>query len=471
MIRNILLITADDLNADACGCFGCPVEGTTPSIDAFAATGMQLNRAHITIAVCQPSRGAMLTGRYPHRSGIEGFHPTPCSDVPDMIELLRDNGYALGCLGKLSHTSPKPHTQWDMSVDMPDLTQGRSSSDYHENALAFMRESREAGQPFFLAANSHDPHRPFHQSDQQQKMWPDFVAPAPSRVYEPDQIEVPAFLPDLPEVRLELAEYYSSVRRFDDTVGAVLRALDLSGAADETIVLLSTDHGMPLPFAKTNCWAHSTRTPLIVRWPGVTPPGSVDDDHFVSGIDFLPTFFESVGIAPPDGIDGRSFAPVLRGEQQPGRELVFTQFHETAGKKRFPMRAVQNADYLYIFNPWSNGEREFRNESQAGRTFSAMNAAAANDDAIAARVNLFIYREVEELYDMKNDFDCLSNLAADPAHAAALAEMRSELRQWMKHTGDSALDAFDNRDDPAALEAFMADQDARSRQLREQVGA
>src|SRR4030095_3526534 len=113
-----------------------------------------------------------------------------------------------------------------------------------------------------------------------------------------------------------LALYYSSVRRADDCLGEVLRALHESGADDQTLIFFLSDHGMPLPFAKTQLYFHSNRTPWMIRWPGVTKAGAVDSRHLVSAGDLLPTLLEIVGAAPPKGIDGRSFVPVLRGQNQ-----------------------------------------------------------------------------------------------------------------------------------------------------------
>jgi N-sulfoglucosamine sulfohydrolase len=176
----------------------------------------------------------------------------------------------------------------------------------------------------------------------------------------------------------------------------------------------------------------------------------------------MPTALDAAGLPEPEGMDGFSFLPVLLGQEQSGREAVFTQFHETSGRNRYPMRAVQNRRFGYIFNPWSDGKRVFRNESQSGLTFKAMQAAAPTDPKIAQRVRLFQYRVLEEFYDFENDPDALHNLIDEPKYRKEIDKMRSELLEWMKRTGDPALNALKERTSPQALEKFMAEQDARA---------
>lgn len=458
---NVLLITVDDMNCDSVGVYGCDVQGTTPNIDKLAAEGLRFDHAHVTIAVCQPCRGVLATGRYPHRSGIEGFFHTT-REIPTINRSLKSAGYLLGILGKAGHSSPRADTPWDMRLDMGQLGLGRDSALYYSHAKTFFEQAKNAGKPFYLMANSHDPHRPFSGSDQEKRSFKNRAVKSPSRSYSTSDVNVPAFLPDLPEVRLEMAEYYSSVRRADDTVGAVLRALEASGQAKSTLVMFLSDHGMPLPFAKTNCYLHSTRTPWIVRWPGVTRRGAVDAEHFISCIDFLPTVLAAAGLAQPAGMDGFSFVPVLRGGRQENRAHVFTQFHETSARNRYPMRCIQNKKLGYIFNPWSDGKRVFRNESQSGRTFRAMQQAASQDPALAARVKLFQCRVREECYDLQNDPDALHNVINEPAYQKAIEALRQRLAGWMKKTGDPCLDAFLNRHSEAAVEKFMARQQAEA---------
>jgi len=463
---NVLLFTADDMNCDSVGAFGCDVPSTTPNLDRLAGEGLRFDRAHITIAVCQPCRNVLQTGLYPHNNLGEGFHNVRKADAPTLLEALHAAGYRCGILGKVGHSTPKPGLQWHMSHDANELGAGRDPKAYGRFAREHIRAADEAGQPFFLMANSHDPHRPFAGSDQEKGRSKKRPPTPPSRWFKPDEVKVPGFLPDLPEVRLEIAEYYSSVRRCDDTVGEVLAALEAAGHADDTFVLFLSDHGMALPFAKTNCYLHSTRTPCIARLPGVTKAGSVDRDHFVSGIDVFPTILDACGLPAPEKLDGFSFLPLLRGEKQDGREMVFTQFHETAGRNRYPMRAIHDGRFGYIFNPWSDGKRVFRNESQSGRTMKAMSLAAKDDTKIADRVDLFLHRVVEELYDFENDPDALVNLIDDPKCKVDADRIRQALEAWMVRTGDPALEAFRHRDDPAALEAFMTQQAARGDRLR-----
>ena len=274
-------------------------------------------------------------------------------------------------------------------------------------------------------------------------------------MFTPDEVPVPGFLFDDLAVRKELSHYYSSVRRADDCVGEVLAALEASGHADDTFVLFLSDHGMALPFAKTQLYHHSTHTPLLIRWPGVTQPGSVDEAHMVSAVDFVPTLMDVCGLECPQGLDGRSFAPVLHGESQGGCEFVIKEYNENSGASRDPMRAVQSKRFLYIFNPWSNGERIFATATTGTPTYRRMAELAKTDARLAARLDLYQHRVPEELYDVVNDPDCLHNLIGDPAYTGELAPLLSALESSMASSNDPVLPVFQNRDDAAAREAYV----------------
>ncbi|MDF1740562.1 MAG: sulfatase [Verrucomicrobiales bacterium] len=303
---NILLFTADDLHAESLGVYGGRPPGLTPNLDAFAAESMLFNRAHVNTAICAPCRAIIATGRYSHRSGAMGFMPAR-EDVPDIVTTLKAGGYRAGILGKVGHSTPKTSMKWDFEVDQSGLGNGRDPAMYARQSETFFQQCKEAGKPFYFMVNSHDPHRPYCDPEKLLR-----GAAMPSRVYDPAEVDVPGFLPDLPGVRKELAQYLNSTRRLDDTFGSVMKALEDSGFAGKTLVLFITDNGIAVPFAKCNAWFHSTRTPLLARWPGTIEAGARDDVHFVSVVDFFPTFLEVTGVQGPAGLDGRSFTAAQR---------------------------------------------------------------------------------------------------------------------------------------------------------------
>ena len=442
---NILLITADDMNYDSVGAFGCKIPDITPNIDRLASEGIRFTHAHVNIAVCQPCRGALMTGRYPHRNGAMGFEPIN-EDVPTLQEQLRAAGSINGICGKPSHLAPEYKFCWDRIITSSDLWRGRSPDLFYRQTLNLFNEAKKSGRPFFLMANSEDPHRPFPGSEQEkkrsQRLEENQAFPTAGRYFKPDEVEIPGFLPDLPDIRTEVAEYFTAVHRCDETIGQILRALEESGQADNTLVMFLSDNGMALPYAKTNCYLNSTKTPWIARWPGKIRPGSVDSEHMISTIDFMPTVLDALDLRQPKEMDGHSFLPLLLGDPQPERDKVFTAFHTTSAKRDYPMRCLQTKKYGYIFNAWSDGETIFKNESQNGLTFKAMVRAAEKDPEIAARVKFFQYRVPEELYDFEKDPNALNNLIGNPIYTEEVKKMRRELYAVMESTGDPLTGRF-----------------------------
>ncbi len=464
---NLLLITVDDMSADSIGVFGCQLADTTPHIDRLAAEGLRFTRSHVQVGHCMPSRNVMWSGRYPHNNGVEGFYQVKDVDYPVLVDLMKGAGYFTAIRHKVAHSTPYHPYGWDLVLDtLPDGTKAhvKDPVSYGVSTARGIRAAKAQGKPFCLMINIADPHKPFFAQGRRGETIPD--AHTPSRVFTANEMPVPGFLFEDAVVRKELAHYYSSVRRADDGVGFILKALVDSGEADHTLVMFLSDHGMPLPFAKTQLYHHSTHTPLIFRWPGVTKPAAVDDQHMVSAVDFLPTLLDVVGATHPDGLDGRSFAPLLKGQPQAGREMVIKEYNENAGASRDPMRAVQTKRFLYLFNPWSNGQRVMATATTGTPTYRRMAELAATDKVIAARHELYQHRVVEELYDVQRDPDCLVNLIDAPEHRRELAELREALQKWMVDTGDHALAVFRKRDDAAAREAYVLQKEKEAQQRR-----
>jgi N-sulfoglucosamine sulfohydrolase len=451
--RNVLVITTDDMSCDSVGVYGCKLPGTTPQMDRLAAQSHRFNYAYVQVGNCMPSRNVMFSGRYPHNNRVEGFYQIKDPDYPHLSDLMKAAGYYTGIRHKVTHSTPySPYPAWDVVLDtMPDGTQlhQKNPESYYVCTQRGIAEAKKAGKPFCLNLNISDPHKPFYGEDGRLEV------NKPSRVFTAAEVPVPGFLPDDPGVRQELALYYSSVRRADDSLGGILRALREAGEEDRTVIFFLSDHGMPLPFAKTQLYFHSTRTPWMVRWPGVTQPGAVDDRHLVSGVDLLPTLLDVVGLAHPPGMDGRSFAPILRGESQADRNFIVAEYNENSGGNRHPMRTIITKDYGYLFNPWSNGTRVMATATRGTDTFRRMQALAKSDPQVAARLDLFEHRVPEELYHYASDPDALRNLIANPTHRAERDRLIGLLEAWMVRTRDPMLAVFRQRDNPAAREAYQ----------------
>ncbi|MGN0851677.1 MAG: sulfatase [Candidatus Ornithospirochaeta sp.] len=448
---NILLLMADDLNYNSIGCFGCPVDDITPNLDDLASRGVCFDNAHVTIAVCQPSRECLLTGLYPHKNGAPGFMPIS-EDIPTLTETLKKNGYFNGIIGKLKHAVPMDKFAWDYASRMmePESNYGRSPELYRSRSAEFFRLAKEEGKPFFLMANTHDPHRPFAGSDDEVNKFYGYHIYA-ERFYRSDEAWVPPFLPDLPEVRKELAQYYSSVHRGDQSMGAVMESLREAGLEDNTLVIFMSDNGMAFPFAKANCYLNSTKTPFIAVWPGHIAPGTRNDKDLISGVDFAPTVLEACGLEDKMECDGKSYLQILEGKEDEERDkFVYTQFNLTSAFNAYPMRCIQNRRFGYIYNSWSDGEKEFKNEAQTGLTFRAMEKAGEENSAIKDRVDFFRYRVPEEFYDFQKDPDALHNLIDDPEYREEVDMLRRKLNEYMEKYKDPLLekyhtDAYDNR--------------------------
>ena len=470
--RSVVLITVDDMSCDSIGAFGCPVPETTPRIDALAAESVRLEHAHVQVGNCMPSRNVMMSGLYPHQNGVEGFRQIRPAKAKTLIEDLRDAGYVTAIRGKASHTTPfHPFPGWTLIDDRPFDPAVSGSKLDKKNPASFAQSvriaaeaARTASQPLLLNVNVSDPHKPFYAgpSDPNQ----------PSRTFAADEIVVPGFLTPLEDdaaVREEVALYYSSVRRADDAVGAILDALDDEGLGEALVIFLS-DHGMPLPFAKTQLYHHSTRTPLLVRWRGRLDAG-VDDRHVVSAVDLTPTVLDLLGIEAGRDFAGRSFAPVLRGEAQDGRDWAVMTYFENSGRNRHPMRTLRTRDWGYLFNPWSDGVRDFATATDATRSYKRLGAVAQENETARVRKELMDHRVREELYDYASDPDALENRIA--SDAAKAAELRGLLLGWMERHDDpmrSALEPWAKSQSDDGIAAYMAAQDELMRQIKTPKG-
>ena len=439
---NLLIITADDMNADSWGGGGNKL-GATPVLDAFAATCYKFEQCHVSAPICQPSRSALMTGRVPHRNGALGFNPIRL-DVPTLTEVMGSNGYFTAAINKTMHMAPKQKFKWDLSMDGSGKNPPAMRADF-EHCL---QAAATNGKPFFINANITDPHRPFAGSrggnDEEgggpgKKTTANEAQAMLVPIYPESEVTVPAFLEDIPGVRKEVAQYFSSVRRLDQTFAGLLGALKASGQEDNTVMVFLSDHGMSFPYSKATIFRNGTWSPRLFHWPGMGKP-TVNHNDMVSSVDIMPTVLDLMSIAKPAGMDGRSLVSLFKGESQPGRDHVFTHVNTVNSGKSFAGRSVRTKTQAYIWNAWPDGKTKFKVEAMGGLSFKAMAVAAERDPKIKARVEHYLFRTPEEFYDEEKDPDERHNLIGKAECQADIARMRRLILVEMERTDDPLLE-------------------------------
>jgi arylsulfatase A-like enzyme len=432
---NILFAIADDWSAPHAGVYGDPTV-RTPAVDRLAREGTRFTHAFTAAPSCTPSRAAILTGQAVHRleegGNLHGFLPKRFAVYPDLLE---EAGYVVGYSGK----------GWGPGQTVPAGRERNPAGPQFKSFDAFLQQ-RPQGRPFCFWFGSTDPHRPYE---------PGTGRRAGLAV---QSVRVPAFLPDTPDVREDILDYYFEVERFDRDLGAIIAALERLGELDNTLVIVTADNGMPFPRAKATLYDGGTRMPLVVRWPGNVRAGAIVDG-FVSLADVAPTVLEAAGVKAASEMTGRSLLGILRGQQEPGRDRVFVERERHANVRRgdlsYPARAIRTRDYLYIrnFRPdrWPAGDPE---QYFAVGPFGDIDGSPTksllldrrSDPALAKYFLLATgKRPAEELYDLQRDPDQLANVAGQARYAARQRSLRTELDRWLRETGDPRVIADDDR--------------------------
>ncbi len=455
---NIVLITLDDMGYGTTGVEGCSVPGITPYIDKLASEGMLFTRGYVMSPMCGPSRAALLSGRYPHTSGMMG-HGTmppelweePMVKTPSISTYLHDRGYTTGAILKLRRS--KYLNTWDTEYHEFPYGVGyhdRNPESFYARTKDFIESAERNNKPFFLYANPIDPHRPWDNTEQEKQMltkWnPDKRYPEPSRKYAANEIEIPEFLLDLPDVREALVPYYNALHRGDECVGGILKAIDDSDMRENTLVIFLSDHGMGAPGAKNTLYHDGIRTPIIFRWPGKIKDGVIDDQSIVSAIDIVPTILDAAGLPPLGPIEGKSVIDVVLGKSpQTERSYAYASSNyrsNSTQKEFFPHRAIIDASYCYIFNSYV--VRSGGTKAKHSGWMDVVNSSLSKSEKLKNKIDYMVFRAPEELYDLKDDPGCWNNLALDPAHAGVMKEYRDKLRGEMKETADPELKIFNS---------------------------
>jgi N-sulfoglucosamine sulfohydrolase len=386
--------------------YGHPVP--TPNIQRLADQGLLFRQAYAAAPTCSPSRAALMTGRWPHCNGMLGLaHRGFALDNPGQhwLHTLRAAGYWTAMVGEQHISADPEELGYDRVFDS-------DTSHVHvvaPAAVALLRDRPR--QPFFLSVGFFETHRDYFE---------------PTSVRDALYSVPPANLPDSPVTRRDMAAFKQSARALDHGVGAVLGALDEQGVADDTLVIFTTDHGLPFPGAKATLTDRGLGVLLIMRGPGGFHGGRVND-ALVSHIDVFPTLCELLGIEPPDHLQGRSLMPTVRGEAREVNDEVYGELTYHAAYD--PQRAIRTRRYKYV-RRW--GDRDLPVLPNIDDSPSK--------DLLLQHGLAEMPRPREELYDLLFDPNEAHNLVESPDHADVVTELRDRLERWMVETGDPLLD-------------------------------
>lgn len=486
---NILFVFADDWGRYAscyAGLDGRPSLNDvvrTPHIDRLAREGVVFRNAFVNAPSCTPCRSSLLSGRAFFNCGRGAIlHGAIWDDtIPAFPLLLRDAGYGIGKSFKVwSPGEPGDAPFGRQRYAYEDA--GKEAMHFSTSAMKMLDEGQTAEQartallgqvrgnfddflkdqkpdtPWLYFAGTTTTHRKWAKGSGR-RLWG----------IEPDALKgkLPPFLPDVPEIREDVADYLGEVQAVDASVGEMLARLKEAGQLDRTLIVVSGDHGMPgVPAGKNNLYDHGVRVALVARVPGGTPGRIVDD--YVSLPDLAPTFLEIGDVPRPGGLYGRSLLPQLLaptgGQIDPTRTEVITgrERHVAAAREGYlpyPSRALRTPDFLYIRNfapdRWPLGSPDGaigddapKDRSIAEQTYAAfadVDASPTKAWVIAHRNDpqwrwLYDYafgkRPAEELYDLRTDPDQIKNVAGKPEHALALADLSRRLMAELKRLGD-----------------------------------
>jgi N-sulfoglucosamine sulfohydrolase len=423
---NFVIIIGDDISAEDLGCFGNPAI-RTPNIDRLAAGGRVFDHAYVTTSSCSPSRGSILTSRYPHNlEAAAELHGALPPGLPLLPRLLREAGYHTVQSGK-AHFGENPEqvtgpalAAFDVTGDGDRRTPGGGRGG-EERWVDRLRE-RPPGRPFFMWFAAHDAHR----------VWD---ADSFDGMTRPADVRVPPGLADTPGTRADLAHYYDEIMRLDYHVGEVVRELARQQVLDETVIVFLTDNGRPFPRAKTRLYDEGIKTPLIIRAPAAVPrPGRTA--ALASAIDLAPTILELAGVARPATFQGVSLRPVLRDPDATVRDYVFAEqnWHNFTAH----VRMVRRGNLVYMRNAWPDLPLPGASDTFYTPSAEALKTLRATGRLTGLQADVFLApRPAEEFYDLTRDPWQQENLALAAEPPAGLAQLRAVLDRWTAETGDT----------------------------------
>jgi N-sulfoglucosamine sulfohydrolase len=438
---NILLVIADDWSKEHAGAYGCQWINTS-NFDRVAREGVLFSNAFTNNPKCSPCRASLLTGRntwqLEEAMCHNGIFPAKWPVYPDLLEQA---GYKVGHTGKgwgpgdfkAGGFSRNPAGPAYQSFKLKAPLEGVGNTDFARNFAAFLGE-RKPGQPFCFWAGGHEPHRPYE------------VNAGRRAGRDPARVVLPAYYPDSNIIRNDLLDYALEVEWFDANLGKLIDQLVAVGELEDTLILVTSDHGMPFPRVKGQIYEAGFHLPMAVRWGRRVKPGRVIGD-FINVRDLAPTFLEAAGLASPASMSGRSFLDALLSQKS--GQIDRARNRMVVGKERhdlgrphdqgYPVRAIRTPEYLYVRNyepdrwPVGNPETSYPN-CDNGPTKTLITSQFDRYYRLC-----FGKRPAEELYKVDEDPDCMKNLAGDPSLQVLMQQLATEMEAVLRKDEDPRM--------------------------------
>lgn len=414
---NILLFIADDHGFEQCEPYGADYV-QTPNIAKMAEQGLVFDRAYVASPASGPSRAAMLSGLGSARNGAIANHQVPTKESQTMVKLLQNQGYEVVSIGKVAHNMQHPLL---CGFDYLDI---EASADEIATSVKRYLDERTSEKPLCLIVGDRRPHVP----------WSD------NTIYDPDEVEVPSYLIDTPMTREHWARYLGDITAMDSMLGDVKALFEDYLDGDNYLSIYTADHGAQWAFGKWNLYERGVRTPLIVCWSGHIKQ-RVRTDAMVSWIDIMPTLIDIAGGETPDGIDGYSFADVLKNPKNEHRTEIYTTHTSDGIMNVYPIRAVNDGEFKYIRNLCSgcyhSNHSDIQRKDGAGAYWDEWDELAKSDKHVQEVLDHYYKRPAVELYNIVEDPFESHNLAEDPQYSAKLKKLSDKLDIWCKQQGDT----------------------------------
>jgi N-sulfoglucosamine sulfohydrolase len=423
---NILMIMSDNQSWNHVGIYGDKTV-RTPHMDLIAKQGVRFTNAFCSSPSCTPARAAMLTGqdiwRLEDGANLWGVLPVKYKVYPDLLE---ESGYAIGFQGK----------GWGPGSFEANGRPRNPAGNKFLSFAEFLKNKKEG--PWSYWVSSLHPHRPY------------VVGSGAKAGIDSSSVTVPGYLPDHPEIRKDIADYYAAIEAFDKELGEVLAELIRSGMLENTVIVVCSDNGWQMPRGLANLYDFGTHVPLIISWPGKFKQNVVSD-NLVTLNDLAPTFLQLVNVAVPADMTGKSLLPIVEeGKAEKSRDYVVLGRERHAFVRQhglgYPGRAIRSKDYLYIKNyepgRWPAGDPPLYGDIDPymlNYPGPAKFYMIANKDNPAVKPLFelgFGKRPAEELFDVKKDPDQLHNLAADPGFAKVKAGLVKQMNAYLVSSKD-----------------------------------